>query len=986
MADPGSIDDFLSSEIDENAVNALVGSLETQLASPASTQASKPLTDSSYNNNHIGGTTPSSSVRPHFHSNQTVTPNQKGSVSNSISLNAHSPVSTPKLSNAEILGISSIINSSSTPVCGGGVSHVNVNTSISSNGSRTDGQKVSTPTIRIVTQSSSTPVSSTNSAQFITSGGGVISQTSVPSGATNNVHAVHVSSMGAVTRTNATAASSTIYNLATIAAEQKPHTVVHNGSAHPIQVTKDRAVIPQQGFIVKQEGGATLAIKQEGVHANQQFIVKQEGNTPVHIKQDPGVAHSGTLVNTTLKGVAGVSNPSIITVRAHPHPQQVTVVQQPAVVTTQANMTQSMQVVNVSGMQGTPRLANVAPSMGKPGVRVSTPVRITQQPNIAPRQPLHGSSNPVTIPHGTLLMRNEQGQLMIVQTGGPGQPGGASLHPNIITTTSVPITTSSGMKMQRPVTTTLPRPGGGTIVIQPGGQTRGQPVTLTQPPTPRVISQPTPTMPAPSIAQPQPAAVPELNKMMLENVKKCKNFLSTLLKLAANQPASTVKNVQGLIQGLIDSKVEPENFTHKLQHELKSSPQPYLVPFLKKSLPMLRQSMQLGKMSIEGIRPPPHDVVIATPSSQTTQATIQRPQIMSQQTTVVRPPMKGGVVMAAASPLQTKPLVQQQAMVRPPLSQLGPASSKFHMQAAKPSTSVAPPRAKGGASAAVTAALQAHAQKVDTASTAGHKEKRKFEALKEDNDDINDVATMGGVNISEESKNILATNSELIGSQIRSCQDKTFLPHDLLMARIAAVAKKHGLEGVSPDVTRIVSHATQERLRDLISKLSTIAEHRMEIYKMDSRYEVSSDVRGKLKFLEELDKLEKKRHEEQEREMLLRAIKSRSKNEDPEQLKLKQKAKELQQAEAEEVRQREANLTALRAIGPRKKRKLDEESGQPGSSGPSSLPNGPGTPSNRQSVIGRPRIKRVTNRDMQFLMEQDRHLCKSPLLYRTFLK
>ena len=52
-------------------------------------------------------------------------------------------------------------------------------------------------------------------------------------------------------------------------------------------------------------------------------------------------------------------------------------------------------------------------------------------------------------------------------------------------------------------------------------------------------------------------------------------------------------------------------------------------------------------------------------------------------------------------------------------------------------------------------------------------------------------------------------------------------------------------------------------------------------------------------------------------------VQSRSKNEDPEQLKLKQKAKELQQAEAEEVRQREANLTALAAIGPRKKRKLD---------------------------------------------------------------
>ena len=57
--------------------------------------------------------------------------------------------------------------------------------------------------------------------------------------------------------------------------------------------------------------------------------------------------------------------------------------------------------------------------------------------------------------------------------------------------------------------------------------------------------------------------------------------------------------------------------------------------------------------------------------------------------------------------------------------------------------------------------------------------------------------------------------------------------------------------------------------------------------------------------------------------MLLKAAKSCSKAEDPEQVKLKAKAKEMQRAETEKLRQHEANMTALRAIGTRKKPKLD---------------------------------------------------------------
>ena len=44
---------------------------------------------------------------------------------------------------------------------------------------------------------------------------------------------------------------------------------------------------------------------------------------------------------------------------------------------------------------------------------------------------------------------------------------------------------------------------------------------------------------------------------------------------------------------------------------------------------------------------------------------------------------------------------------------------------------------------------------------------------------------------------------------------------------------------------------------------------------MDNRYEITQDVRSQIKFLDELDKLEKKRHLEQEREMLMKAAKVR---------------------------------------------------------------------------------------------------------------
>lgn len=98
-------------------------------------------------------------------------------------------------------------------------------------------------------------------------------------------------------------------------------------------------------------------------------------------------------------------------------------------------------------------------------------------------------------------------------------------------------------------------------------------------------------------------------------------------------------------------------------------------------------------------------------------------------------------------------------------------------------------------------------------------------------DDINDVAAMGGVNLAEESQRILGS-TELIGTQIRSCKDEVFLHLPALQQRIRNIVAKHGLEEPSNDVNVLISHATQERLKNIVEKLAVIAEHRIDIIKV----------------------------------------------------------------------------------------------------------------------------------------------------------
>uniref|UniRef100_A0A034VM84 Transcription initiation factor TFIID subunit 4 n=1 Tax=Bactrocera dorsalis TaxID=27457 RepID=A0A034VM84_BACDO len=656
--------------------------------------------------------------------------------------------------------------------------------------------------------------------------------------------------------------------------------------------------------------------------------------------------------------------------------------------------------------------------------------------------------------------------------------------------------------------------------------------------------------------------------------EKCRKFLANLIDLATREPKPVEKNVRNLIQELVNANVEPEEFCDRLERLLNASPQPCLIGFLKKSLPLLRQALFTRELVIEGIKPPPQHVAGLTTLQQFPKIQAQiRPISQSQTTTIgqtqvrmispvgpggprpighttitkqpgsiriqgptngprlvnaqIRGPIPASIQQANAqlpsAPTQASivhiraPTVTQ--ISRPTTVQIRTAKGKnappgiTHVKVgqtqikaiASPVPSLVatnqppsltaisnslPPSSTPSLSAVSTilstinsvatysnassgtslptpslptvqlppslmhhssSHLSSHAAlagigesirivdpklehaikqekiipitpptnkttaKSGAASASKASSKKKKEQLDKEkeekanasgaavtaamssfyqqpsismsssvygDDDINDVAAMGGVNLAEESQRILGS-TENIGTQIRSCKDEVFLHLPALQARIRAMMLERGLEEPLQDVAVLISHACQERLKNVVEKLAVIAEHRIDVIKLDPRYEVTKDVRGQIKFLEELDKAEQKRHEELEREMLLRAAKSRSKIEDPEQAKMKARAKEMQRAEMEELRQRDANMTALQAIGPRKKIKLDgDATGAGANSNASGALGGSSVP----SVPLRPRIKRVNLRDMLFFMEQERETSRSQMLYKAYLK
>ncbi|XP_067951469.1 transcription initiation factor TFIID subunit 4B-like [Watersipora subatra] len=406
------------------------------------------------------------------------------------------------------------------------------------------------------------------------------------------------------------------------------------------------------------------------------------------------------------------------------------------------------------------------------------------------------------------------------------------------------------------------------------------------------------------------------NTRAVTDVEKLKSFLEKIIVLTEERATaaqrSTVKQaVRKLLQGFMDG----EAFIKELENVLKCMKQPNLASFIHAHLAQLRRAICEGRLSIVGCN---GEVIV-------NKGTCNATGVHFQESKSIKLPSAGGATVLV--PLQ-------HSVVRGAARELGVRFAPVRGLAR--GVYVRTPTLGGVARG--TAVRSIRLEGTAGGVPVGHATMGKVYNVTSAKQDVQRLVA-GGVSVKQSSlKPVISHHSQcikrepqemcpiLLSRSLNTIPCYSSLAGPVMNGRNHVGAVQNGgivtvkmearqspdlfdltltqqymnnklsAAGLKPSkseiLVRLIIASCRERLRQLLLEAILAADHRIEIYKKDVFLSPSFEPKGALQFLGDLAKVEQQKNENEEKEMLLRVMKTRFKVGDSEQLKLKQRAKE----------------------------------------------------------------------------------------------
>ncbi|MCO5584152.1 hypothetical protein L7F22_038075 [Adiantum nelumboides] len=162
------------------------------------------------------------------------------------------------------------------------------------------------------------------------------------------------------------------------------------------------------------------------------------------------------------------------------------------------------------------------------------------------------------------------------------------------------------------------------------------------------------------------------------------------------------------------------------------------------------------------------------------------------------------------------------------------------------------------------------------------KQKVTGDVLEQSIDQLNDVTAVSGVNLREEEEQLLAgpkEESRSTQAMRRFAQEeegRLFLERGPLRTKLNAIAAKHGVSAVSEEAEQCLSMSVEERLRNMLYKLTKISGRRCDDEKEMHKLVVTSDIQKQILLIRRQAK------EAQEKKQALESERLRKLNEEKE--------------------------------------------------------------------------------------------------------